>query len=66
MGNYDVLTLGRYGGTSDDKISGGEFGRWIVSNICTDDEIWLGTRADWIVGNIEGPLLKVLVGVLFE
>ena len=65
MGNYDVLTLGRYGGTSDDKISGGEFGRWIVSKTVTDDIIWMGTRVYWTVGINERYLMRVLVGVIF-
>ena len=66
LGNIYGLSLGRYGGPSDGKIPGGEFGRWLVSKVGTDDGIWLGDRADWKLWNIEGPLMKVLVDVIFE
>ena len=64
-GTSDGKSRERYGGTSDDKRPGGEFRILLVSNIGTDDGIWLVVWVELTVGGGLISLIILLVNVLF-
>ena len=53
IGNDNWLSLVSYGGVSYYKRPGGEFVRWLVSKIGTDDVIWMGFRLYLTVGTFK-------------
>ena len=61
IGNDYVPSRGNFGGSSEVKRPGGDFIRFIFSNIGTNDGILLSARGYWKVGGLKYTLWEYLL-----